>query len=540
MDAAGLLYLEADDEVTSVVRRLRVAAKGRVIIVVPGRSRATSSAVALRLLERIAAQEGREIAIVGDALTRSLAAEAGLIAYVTVDDARRAAPEDRASPATRQAGIHVVRGSASLEDTAPTLAATAMPSADAGSDETVSVPALGRAPSAPARETRPRRRRGLGAAAAVALAVLLTGTVAAGAIVLPAASVTIVPETLAAAERTYLIDVADEERRMGVAEASATVTATGSYPIRTRATGVVVFYNWSGSPVDVPAKSYVVAEAEAFETVVPSLVPEGRYLPNGFIEAGEARVEVMASAPGPQANLPPGRINAVLDENLRARLRGFADNPNKLVENLDPTTGGSETPGQEISQADVDAGVAELRSALLAEVDSRIGAGDALSVPIGEIGEPAVGDVASLVGQRDQGEVTIQGTMEYDVWLVDRDELERSALEQLRQDPAAVPLGYRLLDDQTRIEIGEATGTEQGAQLSVTVSGQVMAELDVAGVLQRIRGLTRDEAMAALDDLGDSAIDLWPGWVTTVPEMDWRIDVLIQGAKPSPLPSGSP
>ena len=49
----------------------------RIVLVAPGRSRATSSAVALRLLARAGEDDERELAVVGDALTRSLAAEAG-------------------------------------------------------------------------------------------------------------------------------------------------------------------------------------------------------------------------------------------------------------------------------------------------------------------------------------------------------------------------------------------------------------------------------------------------------------------------------
>ena len=41
-DESAILYLEADDEVTSVVRRLRAADPGPVLVVAPGRSRATS------------------------------------------------------------------------------------------------------------------------------------------------------------------------------------------------------------------------------------------------------------------------------------------------------------------------------------------------------------------------------------------------------------------------------------------------------------------------------------------------------------------
>ncbi len=125
-DEPGLLYLEADDEVTTVARRIHAASEPRVVVVAPGRSRATSSVVALRLLASVAAEEGREIAVVGDALTRSLAGEAGIAAYLTVDDARRAEPVSAATSPPRRAGIHVVRGRAA-DETAPTLAAAACP-----------------------------------------------------------------------------------------------------------------------------------------------------------------------------------------------------------------------------------------------------------------------------------------------------------------------------------------------------------------------------------------------------------------------------
>jgi hypothetical protein len=56
-------------------------------------------------------------------------------------------------------------------------------------------------------------------------------------------------------------------------------------------------------------------------------------------------------------------------------------------------------------------------------------------------------------------------------------------------------------------------------------------------VIARIRGLGPEEARLALADLGPARIDLWPGWVTAVPEMEWRIEVRVEGAE---LPSGAP
>ena len=86
-DETQLLYLEPDDEVTSVVRRLREADAKRVVLVASGRTKATTSAVALRLLAQVAAEEGREIALVADPGARALAAEAGISAFASVADA---------------------------------------------------------------------------------------------------------------------------------------------------------------------------------------------------------------------------------------------------------------------------------------------------------------------------------------------------------------------------------------------------------------------------------------------------------------------
>ena len=131
-DAPTLIYLEADDEVTTVVRRLRQVDGERVVLVAPGRSRATSSVVALRLLARVGEEAGVSIAVAGDALTRSLAAEAGLDTYASVEDARNARPAAPAEAPTRQASIHVVRGETASDETAPVpLSAVVAPAAAA-------------------------------------------------------------------------------------------------------------------------------------------------------------------------------------------------------------------------------------------------------------------------------------------------------------------------------------------------------------------------------------------------------------------------
>ena len=530
MDDAALLYLEADDEVTTVVRRLRASTEPRVVVVAPGRSRATSSVVALRLLARIGAEESRELAVVGDALTRSLAGEAGLAAYPTVDDARRSAPVYPAASPPRRAGIHVVRGRAN-EEAAPTMPVAPVTRADAAWAET-------RANPAPAALTPPATRgvtwrRIPLAVAAAALAALLLAAAVAGAVLLPSAAVSIVPAAQTITARTYTIllegpsDGAD--RRTGAADETATVTATGTYPIREQATGAVVFFNFNVSPVEVPAETLVAAGEQAFETVTPIVVPEGQLTPDGRIQAGEASAPVMASAPGQAGNVAAGAIDTVLSDGPRNRLRGFANNEARLVVNPDATSGGDERTGPEVTQADVDAAVEALRAALLAEVEAALGDED-VRVPVGTPGEPVFEGLDDLVGTRDQPAVEIRGTLAYDTWLVDRARLDRAAAERLGADRQAVPDGFRLVDDDTTVEVTGTLGTPEGAEISVAVRGRAVAEVSPDAVLARIRGLTADEGEAALADLGGARIDLWPDWATTVTELDWRIDVTIEGA----------
>ena len=62
-------------------------------------------------------------------------------------------------------------------------------------------------------------------------------------------------------------------------------------------------------------------------------------------------------------------------------------------------------------------------------------------------------------------------------------------------------------------------------RVDVTASGRSAAEVDRAEVLERAIGRTPEEAEAALADLGTAIVELWPGWVGTVPATEWRIDL---------------
>ena len=74
----------------------------------------------------------------------------------------------------------------------------------------------------------------------------------------------------------------------------------------------------------------------------------------------------------------------------------------------------------------------------------------------------------------------------------------------------------------------------------MTVTGASTPVIDRDEVVDRVRGRSVDEAEAALAGLGTATVDLWPGWVSSVPGIDWRIEVRIAGEDvTTPVPSSS-
>lgn len=546
-----LIYLEADDEITTVVRRLREAGGHRVVIVAPGRSRATSSVVALRLLARAAEAGGQRVAVVGDALTRSLASEAGLATYASVDDARSADPDAPVEPVeAHSAYINVVRGKA-VDDTAPTLAgvATSQTSPAAERDAETRVVPVARPAAAP----RSRRRRTAGAPGRApgtgrrristrvgfaALAAVLVGWAAIAALILPAAAITIEPRTEPVGPVSDVVVIDTPERISGSVEAAVTATPTVPFDVEEAATGTVVFFNWSFLSVDVPAGSLVAAGKQAFETLEPITVPNGEFDPfQGGITAGEAGVGVRAAAPGPDANVAADAIDTVLDPTLDSQLRGFPSITERRVTNPEATSGGVIESGLEFGQEDVDAAVADLRDSLAAAVEAELaGTEDLVFVDPADPLEPQITGLDDLVGRRDAEQVELTGSLAYDRLAADPDDVTARAIDQFAADPALPDDGWTLIESATVVEIGEARREGDRLLVDVTVNGVAAPVVERDAVIDRVTGLSAEEARAALAELGVATVELWPGWVGTVPESDWRIDVELLAPTPPAEP----
>jgi len=88
-----IIYLEPDEEITSVIDKMKQAKSRKLSLVVPREATILQSVVNLKLLLREAANSGKEIALVTtDKIGRNLASQVGLVVYDSLSDRR---PQDK-------------------------------------------------------------------------------------------------------------------------------------------------------------------------------------------------------------------------------------------------------------------------------------------------------------------------------------------------------------------------------------------------------------------------------------------------------------
>jgi hypothetical protein len=505
-----LLYLEADDEITTVVRRLRESDGESVILVAPGRAKALTSSVALRLLASIAADEGRAVALVADATTRGLASEAGIATYASVADAEQGVAATIVPPTRAQ--IHVVQGDE------PTAQAAPAPRRNERLDDTRAVPIA----TTPVRK---RARRVPWLAVAAALALLLVAGVA-GAVVAPAATIHLAPQAEVVGPKTYDLTLTPDVLS-GTLRAKTTGHATGKYVDRTAATGVVLFQNFNTYPVDVPAGAQVAAGEIVFATTEAVTVPPGSLIKGGPIQSGDQAAAVVAIGPGPGGNVASAAINRIVDPQLDAQLQGFPQNDQPRVTNPQATAGGKEASGPQIKKEDVDAAAAALRKDLEGQLTKVLGDQSGRLSPVTAAPAPVITVAKGLVGTRDRATFELAGTLGYDHRSVQVADVEAAARERLVSDATAIPVGTELLVDTVQVTPGEITIAGDRLRAPARVTAQSAPRLDPATVRNRVAGLSADAARSALTEYGSVDLNLWPGWVRTVPSLSWRIEVII-------------
>ena len=583
--AEGIVYLDADDEITSAAARIRNATGTKVALVVPYGSRIATSRMNFRLLSREAVMSNHRLSIVaGDAASRSLAASAGLPAFGSVSEyesalsdtpgdpgrSSDAPPVDLAGAPTPAApaaspGGAAAAGLAASETVAviplaatspqsppPVVRKSQRPKRPVLDDTTrvVTAPPVGPSPATradrvPARETGDAdvaalelpplfggrvRAPVIAAAALVILALVVAGV---GAYVfLPSASITLVPRRDAIPP--IVLTVSADPEATAVDVANSVVPATR---------------------VDVPveaARTFTTTGKHVEETTARGSVTFTNYdtssgvsIPSGSIVSTEGgiRFRTQSTVTLQPAGIIPfeprsdsanvSAVNKGEDGNVPAntiRVVPQGQNPDLLrVNNPDPTSGGSHTETPEVKQADVDKALAALQVDLSTAFSDAVAAGanappDTTLFPdTAELG-PITPDIdpQSLVGQAVET-FDLRETATGTVIAVDPRPVRTIAESQL---VSRVSPNHRLVDGSATIDVGQGTVGEDGqVTFQATASAEQVANVDVAMLPALVKGLTPAQAKTALAPYGDATVRLWPDWVSTVTSIDARLSI---------------
>ncbi len=559
MATSTIIYLDVEDEITSAATRIRAAEATRLALVVPPGSRIATSRMNFRLLAREAARLGRRLAVVApDAPSRALAAAAGLEVHASVGEYEASLASDaRASGSGGPLPAVAAEEGAGLEEAEP----AAPLAADRGLEPTRVLETLPRraearpsrsgegpspspslAPEAPALPLAsgvraPRRRGRLLALAVALLAVALAGGGVAAYLLLPSATIRVVPrvdpigplEFHVVADPT-LAEVDPAGARIPATrltipiEVSDRFPATGKRVVEAKARGTVVFTSRNtGAEVEIPAGTQVAtAGGVVFKTTRRVVVPKATFLPP---TPGLAEAPVEALVAGPSGNVPAGSITRVSTV-IQARLV----NPDDPVSNPEPTSGGKREEFPRVAQADVDRAMAALTAR--AETALRDGLADPDLVPAGltvfeataALGPlaPSV-DPASLVGTEvAEFELGLRG--EGSVLAVDESPIAAVAESRAR---ANVAPDHVFVEGSLAVEVGDPVVEGTEIRFPVTARAEQTVVLDPESLRAAIKGRPVEEARRLLERYGRVTIEVWPDWVTTIPTLDARLEVLV-------------
>ena len=564
--AAGIVYLDVDDEITSAASRIRSSPATKVALVVPYGSRIATSRMNFRLLSREAVVSNRRLSIVsGDAAARSLAASAGLPVFGTVGEYESSI--ETAGPGDAGVGM----------GPAPALEAATPADEPVTSETIVAPPAAAESPARrsqrprrpPATEPSPAARLAAPEAVAmgpaesladdeaiaaglppvfgtrvrgpivVAIALIALGLVVAavGAYVfLPSADIVVTPRrepigpidlTVSADPEATAVDpvalVVPAVRLDVPVEVKKTFTTTGVHVEESAARGSVTFTNYdTSSGVSIPRGSIVSTEGGArFRTASTVVLQPAAIIP---FQPSTDSVAVAALKPGEAGNVPANTIRVVPE----------GQNPDLLkVNNPSPASGGSHTETPEVTKTEVDKAVAALQADLGAAFDAAIAsgagapAGTTLFAKTATLGAAAPSiDPATLVGQAvetfDLG-LSASGT----VIAVDPTPVRSIAESQLEREITA---GHRLVDGSAVIDVGEGVVGEDGSvSFLATARATQVSVVDPAALRELVKGKTAAEAEAALQPYGDARVTLWPDWASTVTGLDSRLTITVAG-----------
>lgn len=525
-----IIYIDAEDDITSVIDKLSEAKAKVVALVPPKRSPVVSSVVNLKLLNKVASEENKRVVLITtDKTIMSLAGGVGMYVAANQQSAPAIPAVDPPSDEIPSEVIHEpVSGNKKIlkknnnrgekfSDSAQGAAAGAASGVTDEAKKKIKIPNFDLF----------KKRIFLIGAGLIALIALLFWAFRAA----PTAYITLKGETSSVAtDLTFTVDTgvdeADNEAKVLPAtskeirrDISEQATATGEKNIGEKATGEMTVYNCSDNEKIVPAGTRFTSNSLTFVTTKAVEVEGSNFFSNGTCKKDNGEeVSVVAENPGDQYNLAKNTQYSSNVANIGGIGSAMAGGTNNIVKIL--------------SQGDVDAA----KDTALSK--AREGAKEELlkqfedDIYILEATyKEVVGDVSpsSPVGS-EASNPTVKVSATFFVLGVDKDQLEDLMKtvqgEGLGENQAIVETGI----DDARIEVVEAPAANKQI-LNLKTQGFAGPDVDLEKLSEEVAGMGFGEAKKHLEDLPgvtEAQIDLSPFWVFSIPSRADHVEIKIE------------
>ena len=546
LQGRGLIYIDTDDDVTSIVGKIKAAKETVVALVPPKRIGVLQSAVNLKLLQRAAKLAHKRLSIVtlDKALTnlasglaipvaKNINAQARLLEVDNVDDDDDDIIDGRNEAIGRLDDVARESAGERMDDDISVAVAAIETDDHIKNDADGDGVADDEAPGTTKRPTGKRikipdigdlRKKILLIGGGL---ILLIGLIVWALVIAPQAIITIKAKTTAVDierkrndEQGILPPVIKQKKANEIVQ----FNATGTKEVGTKATGTVAFcYNATpnDSSSDPPKKNSITIEAgtRLYASGMQFTTDGDVTVIGGKDASGECKtyhsVKATAVNIGPEGNI---------EKNTALSVSGYSSSKVTALAKV-TFSGGNKQTVKVVSQADVDTAVAALKK----KGDSNAAKKDLASqmsgsvVTIGNsfsVGQSDV-KVSPAVGEQSSGQATASMEITYTLMGVNRSDLKGMLSHQLNSKKRPDQKIYS--DGVKEIAFSGFAPAQNGYVVAIKTTGKLGPQVDEASAKRQATGRKSEEVKSLLkqtEGVSDVNVALSPFWVSRVPAVN--------------------
>jgi len=536
-----IIYLESDEEITSVIDKLKQSKANRLSLVVPREATLLQSVVNLKLLLKEAESLGKEIAIItADKIGRNLAAQVGITVFESVKNQQPIyqppapeitsqdiieidAQERQKQPPHPPKGLHVHHFQE--EDVAPDLAQVRE-----------------RFPPQK-KKSEPIRRSSIfkiinwrKASKIILYIIIVVALLGLGSLIFiwPRVNIKIKvkAENYQQSLETQISgeDSASEDIYKGtLIELSGAkeenFPATGKKNLGGKATGTLTIYNyWDSNPQSFTKGTKFSSSSKTFISKSSVTVP-GTSIKGGNIVAGTVSVDIEAENPGEDYNIKAGRFTIVgLPAAQQEKIYGEASKD---------LSGGFTKEVRVISQSDYDQAKDKVSKELIKELEEKLTQSAASMEVLEKAAQYEELEVKTSAKVNDEAnEFTMKISERLRAMVFQKDDFDKFIVGQIeKQIPYDKMITFSAND---KIEpIVDSTNYDQKLlKLKINITGKLTSRLDINKIKKDLKSKNNTEIEQYLQNINGVEgfeIKYWPSWwLKRIPSYQRALEVELE------------